>query len=176
MLLSNQDSCDRLSGVRVTGARAVRSYGRRGLPSERPPRLEALEYDLDLRYDTRYGQLVPATQHPIFGEPDTLTIVGQSADTTTVRVASGSAELQRYFDELLVHFAPDDAILGLTGRVNIHGYSHVTGDHSISWQEDYVADYQEFDGCSVPVSVRYYVPDDTTHVRPRIEISLEYSL
>lgn len=103
-------------------------------------------------------------------------MVSQSADTTTVRVVSGSAELQHYFDELLVHFGPDDSILGLIGRVNIHGYSHVTGEHSISWRENYVADYQEFDGCSVPISVRYYVPDDTMHVRPRIEVDLKYSL
>ena len=92
-----------------------------------------------------------------------------------MRVESSAPNTRHYFESFLVEFGADGSIESISSQVKIHGQDARTGERSISWRDDYVAEYSMFGGCFFPASVRYYAPADTGRVRPRIEVALSYT-
>lgn len=138
------------------------------------PRDEVI-YDIveSARSTSDRSGLLSVTVHPFFSERDTFSVVGVRDSTILIRVASANPTVRHFLDDIVLELrASDHAVTRLNAGVRIHGYFR-DGGHSVS-PERLVSEWEEQEGCDLPVYVRHHPASGTTMQTPRLTVVPRY--
>lgn len=144
----------------------VYQYDSLGNVKNKYPRIEK---DTSLYLSSISKDLGSVTSFPYFSKTDTIT-----KDDKYIYVKSGLENINHYLKDIRITLdSTGQNVIRIDGKLIIHGY---TRDGHTTYDEIYVADFEEIGDCYLPKTIKYFPLEDKDLLIPRIIIEIEYKL